>query len=325
MTRNAFLGAEFDDIVAATSVSEIAARVGAFWQAVQAADFPSRAQLIADEVAAIHPDILAVQELELFRLQTPSNFVVAAPVIDAETVAPNGDLLALLQAELLARGLDYGDPAVVAVHTDTEMPGIDAAGATFDLRLTDRDAIFVRRGIAVTNPRAADFPTFIALPVGGSPGGIPVKLKRGYATVDVNVAGTPFTFVETHLEVGGRASIFQEAQANDLVKALAGITGSVVVAGDFNSAAAGTTTRSYTTVTNVFTDAWAQVNAADPGFTCCSDIAAQPAPTERIDLILFRGNVEAVSATRVGLTARTPGGLSASDHQGVAATLNVGR
>lgn len=325
MTRNVFLGAEFDNIIAAKTVAEVPALVGAFWQAVQATDFPNRAKLIADEVAAVHPDILALQELELFRLQTPSNFDLATPVIDAETVAPNGDLLAILQAELLARGLDYGDPAVVVVHTDTEMPGVDGTGATFDLRLTDRDAIFVRQGLTVTNPRSADFATFIPLPVGGSPGGIPVKLKRGYAAVDVNAAGTPFTFVETHLEVGGRAAPFQEAQAADLNKILAGITGSVIVAGDFNSAAAGNTTHSYATVTQNFTDAWAKVNAADPGFTCCNTLPDPPAPTDRIDLILFHGNVDALSATRVGLTARTPGGLLASDHEGVVAALSVGR
>jgi endonuclease/exonuclease/phosphatase family metal-dependent hydrolase len=323
MTRNVFLGAEFDEIIVAPSVADIPARVGAFWRAVQAADYPSRAKLVADEVAAVQPDILAAQELELFRMQTPSNFDVSAPVIDAETVAPAGDLLAILQAELMARGLDYGDPVVVVAHTDAEMPGIDEAGTTFDLRLTDRDAIFVRQGLTVTNPRGADFSTFIAVSLGGSTGGIPVKLKRGYAIVDVNAGGTPFTFVSTHLEVGGRAALFQEAQARELITALAGITGSVILAGDFNSAAAGTTSRSYATLTTVFTDAWAKVNANDPGFTCCSAIAADPAPTERIDLVLFRGSVSALSAARVGLTARTPGGLSASDHQGVWATLSL--
>ena len=324
MTRNVFLGAEFDDLLAAASVAEIPARVGALWQAVQAADFAGRAKLIADEVAAELPDVLAVQELELLRMQVPSNFAASGSAVDADTVAPAGDMLAILQAELTARGLDYGEPAVVVTHTDTEMPGEDALGGTFDLRLTDRDAIFVRPGLTVSNPRAADFPTLIALPVGGL-GGIPVKLKRGYAAIDVNAAGTPFTFVNTHLEVGGLATVFQEAQAGDLLQALADISGPVVAAGDFNSDAAGTTTKSYARLTKVFTDAWSKTNPTDAGPTCCSDLSTAPAPSERIDLVLYRGHVTALSATRVGLTARTPGGLSASDHQGVVATLSVAR
>jgi endonuclease/exonuclease/phosphatase family metal-dependent hydrolase len=205
---------------------------------------------------------------------------------------------------------------------------MDADGKSFDLRMTDRDAVFVRPGLltANLNQHTEDFATFFTVPVGGLSSGIFLKLTRGFATVDLAVQGTPFTFVNTHLEVGGMLSTFQERQAQDLVGKLASLGGRVVMAGDFNSAADGSTTASYKTVTSAFADTWPEVNAADPGLTCCTDISAPAlAPHERIDLVLTRGKVRAEAATRTGAEGqRTPGGFLPSDHLGVVTTLTVG-
>jgi len=329
MTRNVYLGGEFDVLLGAQTVDQIPARVDTFWKNVQSNDFPARAALIADEVAAEMPDIVAFQELELFRMQVPNDFDPKAAPNAADT-APNGDMLAILTAALAAHGLDYGEPVAVAAHTDTEMPGTDASsGATYDLRLTDRDAVFARPGLTVNNVRTADFPTFISLPVplGSLTNAIVVKLKRGYLAMDVRAGDVPFTFAATHLEVGGQASAYQEGEARDLVTALEPVTGPLVLVGDFNSDANATTTQSYSIVAKSFTDAWSQVNPADKGPTCCTDLASPaPAPDERIDLVFYRGYVHPQAAERTGTDSalRTASGLLPSDHQGVAATLTVG-
>ncbi|HJX54646.1 MAG TPA: endonuclease/exonuclease/phosphatase family protein [Polyangia bacterium] len=330
MTRNVYLGGEFDSLLKAQTMAQIPGLVDAFWNGVQASNFPARAALIADEVATEMPDIVAFQELELFRMQIPSDFdPKAAP--SATDTAPNGDLLAILTAALASRGLDYGEPVAVATHTDTEMPGVDASsGTTYDLRLTDRDAVFARPGLTVSNVRTADFPTFISLPVplGNLGAGILVQLKRGYAAMDVQAGGVPLTFAATHLEVGGQVSAFQEDEARDLMTALAPIAGPLVLMGDFNSAANLPSTQSYSIVTHSFTDAWSQVNPTDAAPTCCTDIASPaPAPTDRIDLVLYRGHVHPQTAERTGTDSaeRTASGLLPSDHQGVSATLTVGQ
>jgi endonuclease/exonuclease/phosphatase family metal-dependent hydrolase len=326
MTRNVYLGADFDSALNVSSPALIPAAVAGVWDKVQKSDFPGRARLIAQEVATALPDIVAFQELEWFRMQSPSDFVVgAAP--NAEQSAPNGDMLTIMRDALAAAGLDYGDPVVVASHTDTELPGVDAQGVTFDLRMTDRDAVFVRPSLLATNKHTEDFPTLFTVPVGGLGSGIFIKLTRGFATVDLSVQGVPFTFVNTHLEVGGMLSAVQEGQAQDLVRSLPPLAGQVVMAGDFNSAADGSTTASYKTVTGAFADTWPEVNAADPGLTCCTDITAPAlAPHERIDLVLTRGKVRAEAATRTGAEAqRTAGGLLPSDHLGVLTTLAIGQ
>ena len=326
MTRNLYLGAEIDTAMNVSTRDEIPAAVAALWAQVQQNDFPGRARLIAHEIAAESPDIVALQEVELFRMQSPSDFQPgAAP--NAEATAPNGDMLAILQAELVAAGLDYGDPVVTASHSDTELPAVDASGASFDLRMTDRDVVFVRSTLTASNPRAENFASMFSAPLGGLSSGIFVKLSRGYASVDLLAQGVPFTFVNTHLEVGGILSTIQESQAKELLDGLAPLAGQVILAGDFNSAADGSTTKSYQTVTGVFADAWPEVNDKDPGPTCCTDLqATAPAPTDRIDLVLYRGKLRPEAAGRVGLdpSERTPGGLLASDHVGVVTTLTVG-
>jgi len=80
----------------------------------------------------------------------------------------------------------------------------------------------------------------------------------------------------------------------------------MILVGDFNSAADGSTTKTYHMATQAFSDSWPRVNASDPGFTCCTDItAAALSPTERIDMTRlprtpFRG------AARIHPSAQVP-------------------
>jgi endonuclease/exonuclease/phosphatase family metal-dependent hydrolase len=327
MTRNLYLGADFADIINATSLTEIPARVDAFWQAVQQSNLQGRIQLFADEIAQQQPDILALQEVELFRIQVPSNFDAASPLVDAETPAPSGDLLLLLQAEMEARGLDYGQPIAINTLTDTELPAQNSAGDRYDFRLTDRDVIFVRPGIVANNVQAKPFTTFVAVPIGGFSSGVFARLMRGYTTVSLSANGIPFTFVNSHLEVGGQIAAYQEAQAQELATALANVKGTIIAAGDFNSSADGSTTKSYATLTRTFTDAWNKLDPSDPGPTCCTQLS-DPAPThnQRIDLVLYRGNVRIDGIARIGMDPgqRTSDSLWPSDHLGVVASLTIG-
>jgi endonuclease/exonuclease/phosphatase family metal-dependent hydrolase len=173
-----------------------------------------------------------------------------------------------------------------------------------------------------------------SIPV-GSQIGVPVNLVRALARVDATVAGARFTFANTHLEVGSGGNNpqaqallapLQEGQARDLLNLLKPVNGPVVLVGDFNSAADGSTTMSYATVAGSFSDAYAKLNPGMPGFTCCTDIMAPTfTATTRIDLVFFRGGVGAQAIAYVGTdpAERTPSGLWPSDHAGVVATLQV--
>jgi len=70
--------------------------------------------------------------------------------------------------------------------------------------------------------------------VAGLGSGIAITLTAACA-VDLLADGVAFTFVNTHLEVEGFASV-QQGQAQNLFDALAPVSGQVILAGDFNSA-----------------------------------------------------------------------------------------
>jgi endonuclease/exonuclease/phosphatase family metal-dependent hydrolase len=107
------------------------------------------------------------------------------------------------------------------------------------------------------------------------------------------------------------------------------MTSPVVMAGDFNSNADGSSTPTYGMLIGAgFTDAWPQARPDDPGNGCCwnSDLVSGVLD-HRIDLILFKGG--GFTATWADLLGEedsdlTPSGLHPSDHSGVFAELEYG-
>ena len=334
MTRNLYLGADLIPVVAAMTVEEIPAKVALLWKTMLASDLPGRAKLLADEIAAAQPDLVGLQEAVVFYKQTPGDFSFAAPAVNATEV--QFDFVQLLLTELQARGTEYV-AAVVSKNTDVELPAADDV-QPFDVRMTDRDAILVRKGARVetSNPVATLFQSHLAFRIPfGSTTGAPVDLVRGVVRVEATVEGARFTFANTHLEVGGGGNNemarsylapLQEMQARDLLNVLNPVAGPVVLVGDFNSAANGSTTTSYATIAGRFTDAYAKTNPGQPGFTCCTDISAPAAmPGSRIDIVFYRGGVTAQAVEIIGVdpAKRSPMGLWPSDHAGVVASLQV--
>ena len=322
MTRNLYLGADLFTLLQAQTPEQVPALAGALWADVLASDFSARAGALAAEIEAHGPDLVGLQEVSLYRTQAPSDYA-ASPGPNAEAVAL--DFLSILQDSLAARG-----PAYTAVATNTnadvELPAIVAGEGLVDVRLTDHDVILARAGVATAGATSQRFNFAAEIPIGG--GEIP--FVRGYSLLTATVDSVDFTFVNTHLEVAaGEAVNAQIIQANELRNALRSRAGIVVAVGDFNSdpAEAGQGGDSYRLLTGgeaPFADAW----TAGGGFTCCqaADLRNEAsALSERIDLVLHRGDVTVLDAEVVGEEPgdRTGGGLWPSDHAGVVATLRL--
>src|SRR5439155_360754 len=60
MSQNLYLGTDLNPIFAAANPFALFAAVGAAWGQVQANDFPARAQVIANEIAAAKPDLVGL-------------------------------------------------------------------------------------------------------------------------------------------------------------------------------------------------------------------------------------------------------------------------
>ncbi|HEV2064389.1 MAG TPA: endonuclease/exonuclease/phosphatase family protein [Thermoanaerobaculia bacterium] len=341
MTRNLYLGADVAPAVAAIASGDPAAIVAAVsevWGKVRFTDFPARAEGIAREIAAAQPDLIGLQEAEMWRSQTPADVVFG----NADHV--EYDFVQILLQALEARGLHY---AVVAEEHgfDIELPGfLSQANAEADLlsdiRLTEREVILARSDLKtselkLSNSQTGHFATNVEFPI--SPD-FTFVLQRGWASVDAKVRGKSFRFVTTHLEADSEQ--VREAQALEVVLGPANTSLPVVLVADANSNANGdATTPAYSSFVGVgFADAWFEAHSGNVVSTCCNaellDNPTFPLSTDdegRIDLVLYRGARD-FAPIAVGLfgtdptTDRVSNGVTLiwpSDHAGVAAKLQI--
>jgi endonuclease/exonuclease/phosphatase family metal-dependent hydrolase len=341
MTVNLYVGADLLPAVFAIARGDpeaIVATVSETFGKVQFTDFNARAEGIAREIEAAQPDLVGLQEVTMWRSQTPADFVQG----NAEHV--EYDFLAILLQALDARGLHY---AVVAQENgfDAELPGFlseaaAAAGELSDVRLTDGEAILARTDLPVSelklsNAQTGHFVTNIEFPISETENFV---LLRGWASVDVKVRGKSFRFLTTHLEADSEE--VREAQALEILAGPADTKLPVVFVADANSNANGdSTTPAYSAfIGDGFVDPWVEAHPGSIVSTCCNaelltnPTFLDPADDEgRIDLVLYRaaGDFRTLGAELFGTnpeTDRVSNGLTPiwpSDHAAVAATLQI--
>lgn len=220
MTRNLYLGADIFKVVEAaqTDPDTIPYAVAEVFQTAMYTNFPERAKALADEIAMFEPDVVGLQEVSTYYIQTPGDFMAGNPE-QAETLVI--DFYTVLNAELLARGMVY-TPYTVN-NADIEMPMIDPNSPTFlsDVRLVDHDVILVREDHDAVEVLNDNYQAQLILDLGGTN----VSFSRGYVAVDVDVKGTNYRVVNTHLEVrsapGSVFRVFQSWQMEELVGTVA--------------------------------------------------------------------------------------------------------
>jgi endonuclease/exonuclease/phosphatase family metal-dependent hydrolase len=313
------MGADIDPLMNPDSIFEVPALVAEAWAQVQANDFAARAEVIADIIAADNPHLIALQELSLYRGQSPGDFMNGNPVVAEETWL---DFHELLAAALAARDLDY-ELAVINDGVDVEVPMAGEAQLD-DLRLTDRDAILVRGDVALANVEAETFENVYVAPVSGSD---PIVVDRGWVAVDATVEGVSLRFAGTHLEIPGASAEIQVAQGDEVIAGLADDPEPLFLVGDLNSPASGAGTATYENFLEAgYVDSWVEVGNTEEGYTCCygADLVDTGyVPGARIDFVLSRGEVAYSEVHTVGSDVLTPGGLHPSDHLGVVATFEI--
>lgn len=319
MTRNIYLGSDLTPALTAQGPVAFLGAVATIYGTAQFTSFPTRAEALADEIAATGPDLVGLQE-------------VAQWVTTGPGTPPSQDFLEILQAALTARGLHYSVASVSDNANIGPVPLVTPCGSTTigacTVTLNDRDVILVNDrtpALHWSNPQDGNYTAqqFFAPPLPGAPA---VSFNRGWTSIDGKYRGERFHFVNTHLETQDFRAV-QEAQAREFLAGPAFGPGADIAVGDFNSAADPSTTASYAQLTAAFTDAWV-VNPGDPGYSCCqSSTLTNPVSQagSRIDLVLSHGDAAPVSAQLVGHTPfRAAPPFWASDHSGVVATLRLG-
>ena len=250
------------------------------------------------------------------------DLIIGGQTLPTEVVL---DFLQILLDALESRGLDY-EAVAIAEGIDIELPLAKSATEFADIRLTDREVILARSGVSVSDVVEAQFQAAVPIEVGG----VPTSIPRAYASVRATVAGRDLRFITTHLETGAAEPI-QVFQAQELVGMVAADPLPVVVVGDFNSDANGTTTATYADILipGGLVEVWAAVNPNDPGFTGSQteDLLSSTELNRRIDMVFTReaDDLIALRSVIVGNEERdrSPSGLWPSDHAGVVTSLRL--
>lgn len=313
MTYNLDEGTDFKLIFGATTQSQFFAAAGATYLEVQASRIPERAVAAAAEIARAHPDVVSLQEVSLWRTGTLFHPPAQQVTIDA---------LASLQDALAADGASYS-AAIVLNEIDVEAP----TSLGLDVRVTDRDVVLVRADLPpgqlrISNPQSSHFSTLLTIPtvIG------PVTVPRGWGSVDATVRGRTVRVIATHLESFSAA--VQSAQAHELATGPGATDLPVILAGDLNTGP-GVSPAYGQLLEAGFGDTWSVTQSGEPGFTnplfTEDPFNANATPDQRIDLVLFRGDVVPAEDYLVGnrIADQTPSGLYPSDHAGVVATIRV--
>lgn len=349
MTRNLYLGADLSPAINAPGLPEAFDAAGEIVNDVDASDFPVRAKLLAAEIAKAKPDLLGLQEVALWKDQTPSD--LGAPPLGVGTPADHlrYDFLKLLQKELKKRDARY---EVVSLQQEfsAELPadtdGSDATGGLFgadmDGSLTMRDAILVRKGgkVRASKPDSGNFETRYEPKVGG----ILIPVDRGWESVEAKVKGgkrtrgAKFRFVNTHLEAFGEPAI-REAQARELFAQGGPLNTKkqVVFLGDINSGGpkdkvgTGFTTPGDEGAYNALVDDAGLFNLGARQ-TCCYPDVFEPVIGDyrfdhTVDHVMAKPKVKQLDAYVTGgdPSVTGPGGVVASDHGGVVSKLRLGK
>ena len=245
MTQNLGLGADLYALFGPGCQEPAAARacVDAFWTAVQASDYPARAEALAERIAAAGADVVALQEATAFYRSSSGD---APPVLD---------FLGLLLEALDARGASYG---VSTWDTGTDVTLAATSGAP--LRFVERDVILVTRDIGdeVHDARGGRF----TAPALFRHGGQTVQLQRGYAFIWATKDRLPFRLYTSRIEESPEEAEIRGLQALDLEEAFEEAPGATIFAGDLSAGpadegAAGLAYALLAGPNGTFEDAWA--------------------------------------------------------------------
>jgi endonuclease/exonuclease/phosphatase family metal-dependent hydrolase len=319
MTQNLYLGGDLFTVVAEQNPQMVPVRVAQLYGTIQASNPAERMTAIAKEIARIRPALVGLQEVSTYYVQSPGDNHTGSPT---QATAKTYDFLDLLLNALAAEGVTY-TVASRSDNSDVELPATTDGQTFFDVRYRDADVILARSDVSTSGAVETTFQALVTQTVAGRS----LTFERAYQSVRATVDGSTFTFVNTHLEVGGQAALIQEAQTSELAPYLRGLQGDVIFVGDINSDAGGTGTQSYATLTN---PANKLVDAAGSGAgtpTCCqaADIRnATSALSTRIDVVFSRGfTVLDVDTVLDEAADKTASGLWPSDHAGVWAELQV--
>jgi endonuclease/exonuclease/phosphatase family metal-dependent hydrolase len=319
MTRNLYLGSDIINLATAPDIPTLAQAAKAYFQTVEANKPEVRMKAIAAEIKKVKPDVVGLQEASRWNRGPNGVQDNNIDVLNANQVLI--DYLKLLTDDLKADGLTY---TVAKATTEMDIEGPHADG--YDVRLTMRDAIIVKKGIKVRARRGGNFKDKFSVDtkIGKA------NVTRGYEAVDLQKGKTRFSVANLHAEA--YSPDIAESQVKEFVKkALPSKRYPAFVTGDINSDP-GSVGTSDERGTERLPKAYKAMIAG--GFfnqlprritSGYGEVLTKNDPSkldEWLDHIFTRGDIKLRRSSMVG--TKMVGGVWPSDHRGIVATFRIG-
>src|SRR4051794_14862504 len=182
---NMDIGGDYVPAAAAPDHDTYIREVDKFWNDVVASDIPGRMKLAARQIAAQKPDVVALQELALYR-KGPADGV------RKNETEPAYNMLGSLVKSLKALHAPY---RIAADESDLDVAG--ETGLGFDARIGNHNAVLVRKGIPTGKVRRGVYKDQLVFP---SPTLGNISADRGWVSVTISLRGVPVRIFDTHLE-----------------------------------------------------------------------------------------------------------------------------
>jgi hypothetical protein len=352
MTQNQYVGANLFPLIPALQSGNPAiinsALVGII-STMSANRTVDRVNALSSEILDRKPDLVGIQEAWLIWCEP----IDKAPCTNPEFRGAWGDHLAQTEGRLAGA---YTKAAYIE-NFEFGYPFWDSQGNQGFAYVLDRDAVFVRNGIAYSLPvPGTNYPCATPFPAGSGctfnvntplyldDDEVPdAYILHGFLVLDATIGGKPYRFVNTHLENGyvdGFPGVIQSAQAVQILQATAGTAPErkLILVGDMNSDpsdAVDPISPIPATPYMLFAgaglfDVWLYRPGDVLGLTCCQaeDLMNRESMlTRRVDLIFAREEprtvkdarlIGEVAADRLGPPGRS---LWPTDHASVAAGI----
>jgi endonuclease/exonuclease/phosphatase family metal-dependent hydrolase len=338
MTRNIYVGTDVDMVMMATTPEEVLLLSTQAFQMLLSTNFAGRAELLANEIQKTKPDLIGLQEVTLFCMQSPGDLMVGGT---APATQPFLDYLGILLNALSSRGLDYKVAGIIE-DTDVEVPVImevDENGNPAlinDFRMTDYDVVLAKNGVKIDKVESANYQARYDIPSMGA------TILRGYVVVDTKIKNRHYRFVSTHLEPAVSPELLQVqmGQVMELTSILQDNSLPQIVVGDFNAEYPASPIYDYM-IDNGYIDVWIQnwIQNDPDGFTYGHDLDLRNAEAnfnKRLDYIFVKDSdrqkwTDPFYALVIGkepwnrFKCEDGSLLWPSDHGGVVAKLNLSK
>jgi endonuclease/exonuclease/phosphatase family metal-dependent hydrolase len=319
MTYNLFQGTDFTEVLQAQNYPDFLAAAQLTLNEVKASNPPARMRAVAHQIAINDPDLVGLEEVTLWRYGAGQN--------------PTDLLYDPLQEVLDGLKVEGKHYAAVVIADEYELQGPMPDFVNF-LRANGRNVILARTDkpeLHISHPQSASFHTLLKIPnaILGE-----IQIVRSWGSVDVELNGQSFVFIDTHLENPipqiPESYLLIQAQAKELSDVPASTSLPVILVGDFNAIAndpIDPSNATYQEMLNLgFADSWMERGAEKPGLTWpLINTSTADTATQRIDFVFHRGLVNARVADLAGDKKQDRVDLQwPSDHAGLRVLLQIG-